>query len=389
MQTYKWGVFALALGAFGLGTTEFFPMGLLPTIAEGVDVSIPSAGLLISAYAVGVMFGAPLVTLYLTRFSHKFSLIALMIVFFVGNVFSALATDYSILMISRITTSLSHGAFFGIGALVAMKLAPPGKQGSAVASMFLGLTIANIIGVPIATWLGQSVHWRMAFAATSALGLVAMIGLWRTLPQMEKPNRPNVKQELQAILQPAALRTFLTTVLCAGSMFTLYTYITPILQTLASISDSNIAYLLMIAGIGFTLGNFISGKLSDHSPDLSLVVALIGQVTILGLFSLMVSDLFSAIVIIAVWGVVNFMIGPPLQMKVMTIADKAPGLASSINIGAFNLGNALGAALGGAVITLGFGYAWIPAAAASLSFSALILLVVNRKLSREGLSNGR
>ena len=380
MQAYQWGVFALALGAFGIGTTEFFPMGLLPTIAEGVDVSIPTAGLLISAYAVGVMFGAPLVTLYMTRFSHKASLIALMAVFFVGNLLSAVSVDYTTLLISRVVTSMSHGAFFGIGALVAMKLAPVGKQGSAVASMFLGLTIANIIGVPIATWLGQSIHWRIAFAATSALGLVAMIGLLRTLPHMEKPNRPNVKQELQAIMQPAALRTFFTTILCAGSMFTLYTYVTPILQTLAKIPEANIAYLLMIAGIGFTIGNFVSGKLADRSPDLSLTVSLIGQVIILLSFSFITINMITAIVAVFIWGVVNFMIGPPLQMKVMTIADKAPGLASSINIGAFNLGNALGAALGGAVITVGLGYAWIPATAAVLSLSALILLGINRKL---------
>lgn len=380
MQAYQWGVFALALGAFGIGTTEFFPMGLLPTIAEGVEVSIPTAGLLISAYAVGVMFGAPLVTLYMTRFSHKASLIALMMVFFIGNLLSALSVDYNTLLISRIVTSMSHGAFFGIGALVAMKLAPVGKQGSAVASMFLGLTIANIIGVPIATWLGQAIHWRVAFAATSALGLVAMIGLLRTLPQMEKPNRPNVKQELQAILQPAALRTFLTTVLCAGSMFTLYTYVTPILQTLAHVADGEIAYLLMVAGIGFTIGNFVSGKLADKSPDLSLTVSLIGQITILIAFNFIAVNLMTAAMAIFIWGVVNFMIGPPLQMKVMTIADKAPGLASSINIGAFNLGNALGAALGGAVIAAGFGYSWIPVSAAILSFCALALLGINRKL---------
>ena len=380
MQTYQWGIFALALGAFGLGTTEFFPMGLLPTIADGVQVSIPAAGLLISAYAVGVMFGAPLVTLYMTRFSHKASLIALMAVFFAGNLLSAIAVDYTTLLISRVVTSMSHGAFFGIGALVAMKLAPVGKQGSAVASMFLGLTIANIIGVPIATWLGQSIHWRTAFAATSALGLVAMIGLLRTLPHMEKPKRPNVKSELQAILQPAALRTFLTTVLCAGSMFTLYTYITPILQTLANVVDANIAYLLMTAGIGFTIGNYVSGKLADKSPDLSLTVSLVGQVIILAAFSFVTVNLMTAAITIFLWGVVNFMIGPPLQMKVMTIADKAPGLASSINIGAFNLGNALGAALGGAVITIGLGYEWIPASAAILSLAALILLAINRKL---------
>ncbi|MBM6549494.1 MFS transporter [Marinomonas ostreistagni] len=381
MQFYKWGVFALALGAFGIGTTEFFPMGLLPTIAEGVAVSIPTAGLLISAYAVGVMIGAPLVTLYMTRFNHKFSLLVLMAIFFAGNVFSALATDYTILLISRIVTSLSHGAFFGIGAVVAMKLAPPGRQGSAVAAMFLGLTIANIVGVPLVTWLGQTIHWRIAFAATSVLGLVAMLGLMRTLPVMEKPDRPNVKQELKAILQPAALRIFLTTVLCAGSMFTLYTYISPILQTIALVPEQTIAYLLMIAGIGFTVGNFISGKLADRSADLSLFVALTLQVIILLFFSVFTVNIITAFISVFLWGCVIFMIGPPLQMKVMKVADQAPGLASSINIGAFNLGNALGAVLGGAVITVGLGYAWIPSAAAILSGSALLLLLIHRKLT--------
>ena len=356
-------------------------MGLLPTIADGVDVSIPTAGLLISAYAVGVMIGAPLVTLYMTRFNHKFSLVTLMALFFLGNLFSALASDYNILLISRIVTSLSHGAFFGIGAMVAMKLAPPGKQGSAVAAMFLGLTIANIVGVPLATWLGQTLHWRVAFAVTSALVVVAMIGLLRTLPNMDKPSRPNVKQELKAITQPAALRIFFTTVLCAGSMFTLYTYISPILQTVARIPEQQIAYLLVIAGLGFTVGNFISGKLADRSADLSLVIALTLQVLILGLFSTVSVNMITACLSVFLWGCVIFMIGPPLQMKVMKVADQAPGLASSINIGAFNLGNALGAVLGGAVISVGWGYAWIPSAAALLSGSALILLFISRKLS--------
>ncbi|MGB0664219.1 MAG: MFS transporter, partial [Pontibacterium sp.] len=160
MKAYMWGVFAIALGSFGIGTTEFMPMGLLPVIAEGVDVSIPKAGLLVSGYALGVMVGAPFITLFLSRYSHKTSLLALMGVFVVGNVFSALANSYEVLMVARVVTSFAHGAFFGIGALVAMGLAPANKKGSAVAAMFLGLTIANIVGVPATTWLGQTFDWR-------------------------------------------------------------------------------------------------------------------------------------------------------------------------------------------------------------------------------------
>lgn len=384
MQSYFWGIFALALGAFGIGTTEFMPMGLLPVIADGVGVTIPTAGLLISAYAVGVMVGAPLITLYLTRYSRKTSLIALMALFVVGNGFSALATSYDVLLISRVVTSLSHGAFFGIGALVAMNLAPTDKKGSAVASMFLGLTIANIVGVPLTTWLGQTFDWRIAFAATALLGVVAMLGLAKNIPPMTAPEKPDVKKELKAIIQPAALRVFATTVICAGAMFTLYTYITPILQTLAKASDNAIAWMLMLAGVGFTLGNYISGKLADKSPDLSLVVFLSLQVVIALVFSFTANTLFGAAVTVFLWGTAAFGIGAPLQMKVMKIADQAPALASSINIGAFNLGNAVGAALGGVVITVGLGYVWIPATAALLSLAGLALVLLSRAI---GVSN--
>ncbi|MBJ7556908.1 MFS transporter [Marinomonas spartinae] len=381
MRAYQWGIFALALGAFGIGTTEFMPMGLLPVIADGVNVSIPSAGLLISAYAVGVMFGAPIVTLYLSRFGRKKSLIALMGLFIIGNAFSALAPNYDVLLISRIVTSLSHGAFFGIGAMVAMDLAPMNKKGSAVASMFLGLTIANIIGVPFTTWLGQTLDWRAAFAVTALLGILAISGMLRFLPEMPALERPNVKKELTAIVQPAVLRAFACTVLCAGSMFTLYTYISPILRTLSNASDNAIASILMLAGIGFTLGNFISGKLADKSTDFALFCVLAAQIIFLVAFSFVVQSTFSAAIMVFLWGVAIFGIGPPLQMKVMKVAEDAPGLASSINIGAFNLGNALGAALGGLVITVGLGYEWIPTAAGILSCSGLLLVFINRKLS--------
>ncbi|QUX95944.1 MFS transporter [Marinomonas sp. CT5] len=378
MQTYQWGIFAIALGTFGIGTTEFMPMGLLPVIADGVNASIPAAGLLISAYAVGVMIGAPLITLYLTRYSHKTSLLALMVVFVIGNILSAVSVNYETFLISRVITSFSHGAFFGIGAVVAMNLAPIHKKGSAVASIFLGLTIANIVGVPITTWLGQTFDWRVSFAVTALLGIVAVIGIGRSLPSMEKPIKPDVKTELKAIMQPAALRAFATTVMCAGSMFTLYTYITPIMKTLADASDNAIATMLMLVGIGFTLGNYISGKITDKSPDLALFIFLGSQVLVLLLFRFTSTTLIGASLTTLLWGVVIFGSGPPLQMQVMKIADQAPGLASSINIGAFNLGNALGAALGGLVISIGFSFDWIPTAAATLSFMALIMVMINR-----------
>lgn len=382
MLAYQWGIFAIALGTFGLGTTEFMPMGLLPVIAEGVDASIPAAGLLISAYAIGVMIGAPFITLYLSKYSQKTALLALMVIFIVGNVLSALAINYETFLLSRVVTSLSHGAFFGIGAMVAMNLAPLHKKGSAVASIFLGLTIANIVGVPITTWLGQTFDWRLSFAVTALLGVIAFWGIRRNLPTMPTSIRPNVKHELNAIMQPAALRAFATTVMCAGSMFTLYTYIAPIMQTLAQASDNAIATMLALTGIGFTLGNYISGKVTDKSPDLALFVFLGLQVVVLVLFQFTSTSVIGAGISILLWGVVIFGSGPPLQMQVMKIADEAPGLASSINIGAFNLGNAVGAALGGLVISLGFGFEWIPTAAALLSFIGLMMVWMNRRMAK-------
>ncbi|GGN25982.1 MULTISPECIES: MFS transporter [Marinomonas] len=382
LAAYQWGIFAIALGTFGIGTTEFMPMGLLPVIAEGVNASIPAAGLLISAYAVGVMVGAPLITLYLTKYSHKTSLLALMAVFVVGNLLSAMSVNYETFLVSRIITSLSHGAFFGIGAVVAMNLAPYHKKGSAVASIFLGLTIANIIGVPITTWLGQTFDWRLSFAVTAVLGVVAILGISRSLPAMAPAKKPDVKTELKAIMQPAALRAFATTVMCAGSMFTLYTYITPVMQTLAQATDNTIATMLMLVGIGFTLGNYVSGKITDKSPDLALFVFLALQVLVLLMFRFTATTTMGAGLTVLLWGTVIFGSGPPLQMQVMKIADQAPGLASSINIGAFNLGNALGAALGGLVISIGFGFDWIPGAAAILSFLALIMVFINRYKSK-------
>ncbi|MEP0072429.1 MAG: MFS transporter [Marinomonas sp.] len=381
MLAYQWGVFAIALGTFGIGTTEFMPMGLLPVIADGVGASIPTAGLLISAYAIGVMIGAPLITLYLTKYSHKTSLLVLMSVFVLGNALSAIAINYETLLFSRIITSLAHGAFFGIGAVVAMNLAPYHKKGSAVASIFLGLTIANIVGVPITTWLGQTFDWRVAFAVTAVLGLVAVLGISRSLPAMPPAEKVNVRSELNAIIQPAALRAFATTVMCASSMFTLYTYITPIMQTLAQASDNAVATMLMLTGIGFTLGNYISGKLTDKSPDMALFIFIGLQVLVLLVFRFSATSVAGAGITILLWGTVIFGSGPPLQMQVMKIAEKAPGLASSINIGAFNLGNAVGAAVGGLVISIGFSYEWLPMFAALLSFLALLIVFFNKKIS--------
>lgn len=369
---------ALAVGAFGIGVTEFSPMGLLPVIAEGVDVSIPSAGMLISAYAIGVMVGAPLMTLALSRWSRRNALLVLMAIFTVGNVLSALSPNYTTLLLARLVTSLNHGAFFGLGSLVAASVVPRHKQASAVATMFLGLTIANVGGVPAATWLGQVIGWRMSFAATSVLGLIAMLSLWFALPAGEAGRRPDIRRELAVLKSPVVLVALLTTVLGAGAMFTLYTYVAPTLAELTGASPNFVTAMLVLIGIGFTLGNTMGGRFADRSLDGSLIAFLVLIIADLLAFPWLATTQTGAAIALLIFGFGTFAVVPPLQMRVMRAATDAPGLASSVNVGAFNLGNALGAAAGGGVISAGMGYTAVPVAGAVIAAAGLGLVLWQR-----------
>ena len=370
----RWALLALAVGAFAIGTTEFSPMGLLPVIAQGVDVSIPTAGLLISAYAIGVMVGAPIMTLAFSRFGKRMALILLMVIFTVGNLMSAMAPGYFTLLLARLVTSLNHGAFFGLGAVVAASVVPKEKQASAVAAMFMGLTIANIGGVPAATWVGQQVGWRMAFAGTALIGIVAITALWMALPKGERGMMPDVKRELRVLARPAVLLAMATTVMGAGAMFTLYTYVAPILETLTGASDSFVTLGLALFGIGFTIGNWLGGRLADWSLDGATKIFLGALVAIMMVLPLAFGSHAGAAIGLLVWGAAAFAIVPPVQMRVMQAASEAPGLASSINVGAFNLGNALGAAIGAGVISLGLGYTAVVVAGGALAAVGLALV---------------
>lgn len=369
---------ALSAGAFAIGVTEFAPMGLLPAIASGVDASIPTTGLLISAYAVGVMFGAPLITLLLSSARRRSALVGLMLLFTVGNLLSAIAPDYYTLLAARVVTSLSHGAFFGLGALVAASLVPKEKRASAVSIMFMGLTVANIGGVPAATWLGNAIGWRMAFAAISVLGLVAATALLLTLPRGETHPRPKVGKELRVLIQPAVLNALLTTAFAAGSMFTLYTYIAAVLQNLTHASAGFVTAMLVTIGIGFTLGNAISGKLADRSLKGTLIGFLSLLAVVSFVFPLVATTGTGATIALLLWGAATFGVSAPVQTRVMQEAHDAPALASSVNIGAFNLGNALGAAAGGAALSLGLGYASIAPVGGVLALMALALVLFSR-----------
>lgn len=378
----RWALLALAIGAFGIGTTEFSPMGLLPVIADGVNVSIPTAGLLISAYAIGVMLGAPIMTLAFSRFGKRTALMLLMGIFAVGNLMSALAPGYITLLLARLVTSLNHGAFFGLGAVVAASVVPKEKQASAVAAMFMGLTIANIGGVPAATWVGQQIGWRMAFAGTAVLGLAAITALWFALPKGEPGKIPDIRRELRVLTHPTVLLAMATTVMGAGAMFTLYTYVAPALTTLTGASDGFVTLGLVLIGVGFTFGNALGGKLADWSLDGATKIFLGALATIMFVLPFLFASHVGAAVGLLVWGAAAFAIVPPVQMRVMQAASEAPGLASSINVGAFNLGNALGAAVGAGVISLGLGYAAIPIAGGLLATTGLGLVWLGTKRSQ-------
>lgn len=376
-----WALLALAVGAFGIGTTEFAPMGLLPVVAEGVHVSIPSAGLLISAYALGVMVGAPIMTLLLSRLRAKHALLVLLSIFVIGNLLSAMAPGYWTLLASRLVTSLNHGAFFGIGSVVAANLVAPEKRASAVATMFMGLTIANIGGVPAATWIGQQIGWRMAFGGTATLGLLAMAALVVALPRGEAGAMPDIRKELRVLVRPTVLMALATTVMGAGAMFTLYTFVAPVLTTLTGASSLFITLSLMLIGVGFTIGNGIGGKLADWSLDGATKIFLAALVVVMLALPLLLTSHWGAMIGLTLWGAAAFALVPPVQIRVMHAAAEAPGLASSVNVGAFNLGNALGAAVGSGVISAGFGYAAVPVAGAVLAGAGLLMVFAGRAVN--------
>ena len=373
---------ALAAGAFGIGVTEFAPMGLLPVIATDLGVSIPTAGLLISAYALGVMLGAPLMTLTTGRVPRRMLLIGLTAIFTVGNLLSAISTDYTMLLIARVVTSLNHGAFFGVGSVVAAGLVARNRQAGAVAAMFMGLTIANVVGVPLATWAGDALGWRASFWGIAGIGVLVMAALRLTLPNLPAPTGGNIAAELRVLGRGPVLAALALTVIGSSAMFTVFTYIAPILREQTHASLGFVTAMLVTYGLGLTVGNWLGGKFADRSVDRTLIVTLASLSAILVAFAFAMPFAVPTSVLVFVWGIASFALVPPLQVRVMAAASDAPNLASSMNIGAFNLGNAIGAAVGGAVIAGGLGYPAVSIAGAVASgLGLLLVLFLTRKRS--------
>ncbi|MFF9021039.1 MFS transporter [Streptomyces eurythermus] len=347
---------ALAVGAFGIGTTEFVMMGLLPDVADDLHISIPSAGHLVSAYALGVVIGAPLLAALTARMSRRTVLIALMVLFVAGNALSAFAPGNASLLAARFLSGLPHGAFFGVGAVVATAMVPPERKARSVSLMFLGLTVANIAGVPAATLMGQHLGWRATFLAVSAIGVAAIASLALLIPRDHAPApTAGLRGELAALRSLPVWLALGTTVAGFGALFAAYSYVTPMLTDTAGYAETSVTLLLALFGVGATAGNLLGGRLADHSLRATLFGGLASLTLVLFLFPLLMRAEWSAALAVTLLGMAAFVTGSPLQLMVMEKASAAPSLASSANQAAFNLANAGGAWLGGLALSAGFG----------------------------------
>lgn len=348
---------ALAVGAFGIGTTEFVMMGLLPEVADDLNISIPTAGHLVSAYALGVVIGAPLLAAVTARMSRRSVLIGLMGLFVAGNALSAFAPDNGWLLAARFLSGLPHGAFFGVGAVVATTMVAPERKARSVSLMFLGLTVANVAGVPVATLMGQHLGWRATFLGVSTIGLAAIAALALLIPHdhTHTASAAGLRGELAALRSVPVWLALGTTVAGFGALFSAYSYITPMLTESAGYAGSSVTLLLALFGVGATAGNLLGGRLADHSLRGTLFAGLASLVAVLALFPLLMSTTWSAALAVVLLGTAAFATGSPLQLMVMEKASAAPSLASSANQAAFNLANAGGAWIGGLALAAGFG----------------------------------
>ncbi|WP_329278113.1 MFS transporter [Streptomyces sp. NBC_00691] len=374
---------ALAVSAFGIGTTEFVMMGLLPQVADDLGTSVPTAGYLVSAYAIGVVVGAPLLTALGSRVPRKRMLLLLMALFTVGNLASALAPGFGWLVAGRVLAGLPHGAFFGLGAVVAARLVREGRQARAVATMFLGLTVANILGVPAATLLGQHLGWRATFLVVSVIGLLAMAALARLVPHVPVDERQSLGREVRALGRPQVLLGLLTAVFGFAGVFAVYSYLASMTTEVMGFGDSTVTVVLALFGLGMTGGALAAGPLTDRALRPTLYGSLAALVLALVAFRFTVHVPWLALVTVVVLGAVGFMTTTPLQMLVMNKAKDAPTLASASNHSAFNLANAGGAWAGGAAVAAGWGWTSPALVGAVLTVVGLAVAVVAGLLDRD------
>ena len=374
-------ILALTIAAFGIGTSEYVIMGLLPDLAQSFHISIPKAGVIVSAYALSVTFGSPLVALALSKQERKRSLIILMSIFLIGNLCCALSSSFSLMLAARILTALCHGAFFGTGSIVAANIVPREKRAQAITTMFSGLTLANVLGVPAGTALGHVFGWRSTFVALIPIGLIAMIGLFIWVPRQES-EPVHLEHEFRTALKPKVVLVLLLSTLSSVSLFTVFTYIAPILSAVTHLPAHAIAWVLVLFGVGITIGILLGGRLGDWRQMTTVVGGYILVTLILLLMPLTMPHAIAMGACVLIWGLFHFGAAAPLQARIVEKARRAPNLASTLNQGAFNLGNALGASLGGVVLAAGYSYRILPLVAALVASLVIALAFIAIRLDR-------
>jgi MFS transporter, DHA1 family, inner membrane transport protein len=379
-------IFALTIAAFGIGTSEYVIVGLLPDLAQSFRISIPTAGIIVSAYALSVTFGSPLVALALSKQERKRSLIILMSIFLLGNLCCALSSNFFLMLAARILTALCHGAFFGTGSIVAANLAPREKRAQAITTMFSGLTLANVLGVPAGTAIGHAFGWRSTFIALIPIGLIAMLGLifWVS-PQKSEP--VHLRHEFHTLLNPRVLLVLALSTLSSVSLFTVFTYIAPILMAVTHLPAHATAWVLVLFGVGITIGILIGGRLGDWRQMTTIVGGYILVALILLVMPLTMPHALAMGACVLTWGMFHFGASAPLQARIVEKARRAPNLASTLNQGAFNLGNALGASLGGIVLAAGYSYRILPLVAALIASIVIAIAFFAIKLDSSRASD--
>lgn len=373
-------LFILAICSFGIGTTEFVIAGLLKILATDLNVSIPVAGWVMTSYALSVMVGAPLITAFTIHLRRKYVLIGLLSLFVLGNLISALAETFTVLIIGRVLAALCHGAFFGISAVIASHIVEPKKRSMAVALMFSGLTLANVLGVPLGTLMGEHLGWHAPFYAITAIGILGLLGIIIFVPHRLSLPPTHLSREISALMHTDIILALLVTALGFGGLFASFSYIAPLLINITHFTQSGVAYLLVLFGLGLMIGNFLGGKAADKSLKATLYITLFLLSLTLLVLVWTAHIKWTAILTLFLLGIIGFGTVPALQMQVINRSQAAPTLASSANIAAFNLGISLSIFLGGLGIHFGLGYtspSWI---GAILTFSALLIaLFLNNK----------
>ncbi|WP_030143772.1 MFS transporter [Mycetocola saprophilus] len=381
------GLYALALGGFGIGLTEFGVVGLLPPISAEFGVSAALSGVLVSGYAISVAVGAILLTALLARFERRGVLLGLVVLFVLGNLLSALAPDFSILLLGRLIAALCHGAFFGVGAVVAADLVPVQRRASAIALMFTGLTVANVLGVPFGTFLGQSFGWRSTFWALTVIGILTLVGIRLLVRHTPAPHSERgILAGLRTLGRPVILVSALVSIFTFGGLVGAYTYIAFTLTQVSGLPEASLPWMLLLFGLGSFIGNLIGGRLADRALNRSLPIILALLTLLLAGFAASATIWWVAPIALFALGVIGFASAPGLQVRIMQLAPDAPTAASGANIAALNIGNAIGAAIGGALLAAGFGATAPVWTGSALALLALITLVSATAFARRRLT---